>query len=263
MEDYSITRTQAEQKIRNWQQCYSSGLVNHFNKSNGLQFERLCSLELPLFAIDQAFPANDQANDPIDFNIMMGLDSIESNSEKFTFIPVIQSSGAPDKFFEFQHIEADPSVIPTITQIPYELFDWLSKNWREMEFETVNDVFEAKLEGHSMIKLGSLKRLVRKRLLGYYFTKNINPVFWKVINDSRGHIRKIVFHLGADMNKEKHYEMFTFSPIFELVLNTDNIDETKLILTIHKLGLRSIKQEDGSTSIFYEYTSPCPSSCPT
>ncbi|MDJ1470398.1 hypothetical protein [Xanthocytophaga flava] len=262
MEDCSITRPQAEQKIRNWQQCYSSGLVNHFTKNNGLQFERLCSLELTARDLDQAFPAKVQASDFIDFNIMMGLDSIESNPEYFTFKPILQSSCEPDKPFEFQYIEP-PSVTLTIAKISYELFDWLSKNWREMESETITDVFGAKLEDNSMAKIGSLKRLVRKRLLGYHFTKNINPVFWQVINDNRGHIQKIIFHLGADMNKERHSDMFTFSPIFELVLNTDRLDETKLILTIHKLGLRSIKQEDGSTSIFYEYTSPCPSSCPT
>jgi len=274
-------------KALQWRRCYTSDLVKHFKRfrrDDDDQFERLQRLQLDFNDAFEAFPPADINNDStFDFNIMLGLNP-DLSVEEFSFQPVLTITGDAMVSKELRPCNDTPFLADSV-EVPYQYLQWVTKNWLERSSDKVAEVFEARFQ-KGMQALDAPIEREKKRLLGYYFDSKNNKILWKFINDHRGHIKRFVFHLGADLNKEGYAGEFTFSPVFEVVLDyelshNDLIDLHYKGVTTHKVIIN--KDKDGKLVItgtrasdetswtngivgevaYFEYTSPCPSSCPS
>jgi|GEM_PF-2023886 len=256
------SNTIARRKTMNWKHSYVSDIVKHFKRfrsENDDQFERLSQLQLNLNDIHTAFsPPTANDNNTIDFNIMLGIEQSPS-IHAYTFTPVLTiTRGADVPPIEFQSWDP-PSPSKGSAEVPYHYLQWVSKNWREHNAATLGEVFESRFTV-LLQSIGDMPvRREKKRLLGYYFQADLNTGLWKFINEHRGVIQKFVFHMGIDLNKEPYADAFPFSPVFEVVV--PKLSPEKFI-ELHYQGARIRKAGNTSESIYFEYTSPCPSSCP-
>lgn len=268
-------------KALHWRRCYTSDLVRHFKRfrrDDYDQFERLQKLQLDLNDVLEAFPPVDINNHrTFDFNIMLGLDP-KLSVEEFSFQPVLTVTGNAmvSKEFAFRPCN-DISSLAESAEVPYEYLQWVTKTWLERSSDKIAEVFEARFPKDLQPLDAPVKR-AKKRLLGYYFDATNNKTLWNFINDHRGSIERFVFHLGADLNKEGYAGGFTFSPVFEVVIRRE-LNHEQLIdlhyngvqtykVTIKDNGITIMDRGAGSTDgvtgevAYFEYTSPCPSSCP-
>jgi hypothetical protein len=271
-----------------WRECDVNHLAGHFHRfqktdeDHTSQFVRLGQLYLYKADLDSLFPAGTKIES---FHIRLGLDA--PNKDNYTFMPEI-SVKHTDKtldlgFFygpsphRMQPQPADPCVaLPQeakpSAKIPPILKDWLTKNWMELDASLIDDVFTssaypemdaAEREEHK--KLGLPIQRTNQRVYAYHFNSKTNKAFFECIDRHKGKIQYLTFHLGVDMNKFAHKEMFSFSPVFEVYLCNPNQED---IRHLRASGLRCIPVKDDNDKLtndevaYYEYSAPCPSTCP-
>jgi hypothetical protein len=267
----SLSKQISTDKIELWKKCDVNKLAEHFHCYRPLdsQFERLSTVNLNDETIKWLLLGNGKITS---FEISFGLDEKVSPAEKFTFSPVIsvvysnKDTGAAG----FHHVKKTRSMppdgvtfAPDVAEVPEEFKDWMVKNWIELDVSLIDDVFKATPKK----KVGeSMTRRDPQRLLKYCFTETTNSAFLKFINDIIENnilIERFYFHLGVDMNKFNHKEEFGFAPVLEVQI-PKTTDE--FLLKIHRAGLRSklmknAKEEDVEGVYYYEYLTPCPSTC--
>lgn len=285
-------------RANRWRECDVNQLAGHFHKfsewnsMSESQFERLGELHLTNKELKELFSAPDNIES---FDIRMGLDSEVSSKDKFTFKPVINvryAKGKP-KEKEFHH-----GPVPTLRQavadtntnqsarVPAQFKSWLTKNWMELDASMIDDVFTASTDATSdQNKVMENKRngipikRINQRLHSYHFTENLNDAFFHFIRNLKKYgpdtrLDYFVLHLGVDMNKLAHKEMFSFSPVFEVRLIGAKPQQ---IVELRASGLRCVpevfvsahreKNESqvvytGNETVYYEYVMPCPPTCP-
>jgi hypothetical protein len=243
-----------------WKKCDVNNLAGHFHKYNSIsQFERLGQLYLNKDDLDALFP---KGKEIYSFDINLGLDDDLSNIDAFTFRPFISvkytaTGKAVERMFQYAtHANVDPAFS---TPVPLAFKDWLCNNWMALDVSLIDDVFAASFDDIVDIRQPGLPtQRINKRLLAYHFNEKFNTAFWDFVRDHRGSLDLFVFYLGIDLNKLPHKDMFTFSPIFEMRIN--NATE-KEIYKLRKAGLRCVPLSAKAESVYYEYSSPCPSSC--
>ena len=121
----------------------------------------------------------------------------------------------------------------------------------------IDDVFVSTFEEG----IGQLTPVMRtnKRVLAYHFSEYTNPNFFEFINKYKARIKEFIFHLGVDMNKFNHHNVFAFSPVFEVHISDVSKDD---IFHVHRLGFKShAVGNTGVEAVYFEYMSPCPPTC--
>jgi len=245
-----------------WKKCDVNSLAGHFHKYNAVsQFERLGQLYLNKVDLDVLFPEGKEIHS---FDINLALDNDVSRIDAFTFRPFIKvtyvdKTEAVERMFHYT-AEVAPRPEKTAVKVPLPFKDWLCANWMDLDVSLIDDVFAAAFDGLIDITEPNLPKLrVNKRLLSYHFNDKYNTAFRDFLRDLAGHLDQFVFYLGIDMNKFFHKDLFTFSPIYEV--RTYGVTEEQLY-KIRRSGLRCVPHaERGVESVYYEYSSPCPSSC--
>lgn len=280
-----MAKKKADDPVLGWQTCAVNNLAGQFHQfDNESQYTRLEYLFLdPVDMYNNLFPPKDKTpNMEISsFTIRLALDKNAEKKKKFAFKPriIVNYLDLSDKKkpkqrsaegqFEY---EGQTSLKKNATEIPSPLKDSLCRNWKELDVSLIDDVFVASVEnGKSGIApvrkpSGQDGSQANRRLLSYHYSPdNDNRDFWSFINDHRGRIYQFIFHLGVDMNKFHHKDQFSFSPIFEV--HVSGVSEQQ-VHKLRKAGLRCIPTGApdkvtglGSEVVYYEYSSPCPSSC--
>jgi len=252
-----------------WKECDVNSLAAHFHQLSSGQYERICQLYLSKDDIDKLFPPDQTLRS---FDIVLALNSKDPILNAYTFRPYVSSiisdiSSAPSNVeLDFQLDLATPRLS---AKVPEQLKDWLNKNWMELEINLIDDVFTTTVPDLTKeARYVSMK--IKKRLMMYRFIPNvyndrneivragINPEFFDFINKVKGNIDYLIFYLGVDMNKYGHQDQFGFSPIFEVHFKPTS---PKQVWEIRRLGIRCIPDPNGDETGFYEYMSPCPSTC--
>lgn len=254
--------TKAEKAAKKWKQCDVSKLVRHFHQFGAQsQYERLEAVHLTEESLDELFPIGEKIKS---LDIQLGTSEKRSPIKRFTFQPyatvTFENKKNPDPK-PFTHGIGGKPIDAQI--VPYEFKEQLCKNWRELDINLMDDVFKANSKEKVQESDGAPSvRSTPKRLLGYHFTKEINPVLLKVLNERKTQIVDFIFHLGVDMNKFSAKDQFSFSPIFELRFANQPILEEKqaFAYSLHKLGVRSFETKGGDL-VYLEYVLPCPSTC--
>lgn len=253
----------ANKKIKYWRSAYPVDLAKHFIKFDKEQFQyrRLSCLQLSKSDFDLLFPA-EKADITFDFSIMLGLDKKQSDENEFTFRPIISVQyNTTDEVFtaDFEYLETS-SYIAFDEKVPETFKKWLTANWMSLDVNKLDDSFTSYFIEEKGAPAVEPPKYLTNRLLGYYFTKKINPTFWKFMNKYRNRIEKFLFHLGVDFNKLNQSERFTFSPVFEIHLNELAADHSDIFLMC-KWGLRVYPLGKSGAVVYYEYMSPCPPTC--
>jgi hypothetical protein len=249
------------QKKENWKTCDVNNLATNFHRydKSSEQHDRLEMLYLEPYDVEALFTTTNEIES---FAIHLALDKEAPQLDAFNFRPLISvkhkdtRKGVPvEKSFQ-----PGPTPEDTVAAVPFIFKEWLTKNWMELDTNLIDDVFTASFgpEG-SENKLQPVKR-ANKRLTSYYFSKELNPIFFEFIRTHQFNIKHFIFHLGIDMNKFNHKDQFTFSPVFEVHIHKQE-DQN---VTIHQHGIRSSPSNDPGTDIaYFEYSAPCPSTCPS
>lgn len=242
-----------------WKESYTTQLGKHFKKfeTRDNQFDKISSLCIhDLQHLTALFPEKKADTPNFDYSIMMGLSSPDPSVGEYTFKPylVCKQEGRviEHEFTEIQNKE----VSLRSSEVPLIYLEWVRKNWLELNSETMGSVFEAKfIQKKTNAETPALR--ITKRLLGYHFTATTNVIFWKFLNKHRGTIKEIRFHLGVDKNKDTD-DVYTFSPVFEIHVPKLSND---YLVELHANDIKA-RQVGDLHVLYFEYTSPCPSSCP-
>jgi hypothetical protein len=244
-----------------WRRCDVDTLIHHFHRFDGRsQFDRLEAVHLDKNLLEILFPPE---KDIHSFDIDMGLDSVVSVESTYTFSPTIRVKYNDDEsaMTEKVFIQGIPPDLRDSSQVPVVFKEWVVKNWMELKLEWFDDVFTAALKRDSPEerKKTPFDIMTSHRLLGYHFTDTINDSFLEFIREHRGNLDLLVFHMGVDMNKFQHKELFSFSPVFEVHVRDLTEEQVR---ELRSAGLRCIpKAKKGEEVVYYEYSAPCPSTC--
>lgn len=251
-----------------WKQCEVSNLTNHFHKYNNqlAQYDRLSNVKLSGNDISSLF-----GGDLNSFSVWMGLNGT-SVTDEFTFLPNMTVNFKNGKNAQADFGEKSSVPLLTLTNlisptnpsdsgsqaVPFEFVRWLCKNWMEIDMQYIDDVFVSTFEEGKGLLTPEMR--TNKRVIAYHFSEFTNPNFYQFIAKYKDRIKEFIFHLGVDMNKYGHHNVFAFSPVFEVHISDVTKDD---IFHIHRLGFKSHSVGNTNTEVvYYEYSAPCPPTCP-
>lgn len=276
-----------------WRECDVNHLAGHFHRFNkedtmrASQFERLGELHLTGKELKKLFS---QPSHIDSFDIRLGLDKKVSTKNEFTFRPVISViKKGKKKEMEFHHgpfpnpkLARTNSITKQSAEVPVHFKSWLIKNWMELDASLIDDVFTASFNDTDMnanTQAGLPVKRDNRRLISYHFNEGNNVAFLNFIRNMpkygpEARLDYFTFHLGVDMNKLAHKEMFTFSPVFEVRLTGVKPEK---ISELRASGLRCVPEilipepaeakkgeqvvYTGNETVYYEYIAPCPPTC--
>lgn len=273
------TPTPEESRIDRWRKCNVNNLAEHFHRyvNDGKilghqQFERMRFLNLSNEALIRlCFKPNPigEQKQLTSLVINLALDKDPSPVNAFTFnaeITANYNSGeiVTEVFQSHNAIEAiqkSPAAYTGSEQVPPTFKGWLTKNWLELDITLIDDVFAACEHGEPGTRV---THRPLNRLFGYHFGPTANTHFLHFLNEHLGEIENFYLHLGVDMNKFAHREEYSFSPVFEVHL-PKNLEDHEVV-SIFRHGLRGATEPEELAKlnilpVYYDYSSPCPSSC--
>jgi hypothetical protein len=271
---HNLEEISSDQKIENWKQCDVLYLANHFHmlESKSKQFIRLDSVHLDSTDIERLFIGKAEIQS---IDISFGLSELVSPTHKLTFAPIIKIQfidSINQEVAEFKPVMPKNEPGLADAKVPYPFKEALSKNWMELDTNLLDDIFMSRVKAGSKnaqdpnAKNASQPFFNVQRLHGYHFCCSKNEELFKYVNTNRHILVQFIMYLGVDLNKFGDPYEFSFSPIFGLVFSSapsepQGLAKTLTVRSAKEITERLGREEVTSTTVYFEYMKPCPSTC--